>query len=161
MVPIADGKVQTEQTAWKEVCELSATWIASNKDKPDLVLLIEDRMAALRATWPAGCEKALLQSFAVTAADFYDELGWLPNEAVAECDQRDLSEMRSAITKTLLALGCALIHQPEWDSTVQRAISIERTAEVLAAPKILRFGRTGVTIAGELLRKQEVVLLSN
>lgn len=144
-----------------EVCEMSAAWIASNKDKSDLVFLIQDRMAALHAAWPAGGEIAQLQSFAVTAADFYDELGWLPGEAVAECEQQDLAELRSALSKTLLSLGAALIHRPEWDSAVQRAISIERTPEILAAPKILRFGRTGIKIAGELLRKQEVVLLSS
>jgi len=159
--PIGDETMPSSQSAWREVCEMSAAWIVSNKDKSDLVFLIEDRMAALRAAWPPGGETAQLQSFAITAADFYDELGWLPSEAVAECEQEDLTELRSAICKTLISLGAALIHRPEWDSAVQRAISIERAGETLSAPKILRFGRTGITLGGELLRKQEVVLLSN
>ena len=118
-------------------------------------------MATLHAAWPAEGESEKLRTFAVFAADFYDELGWLPAESAVECKRQDLSQLRTALSKTLIALGAELIHRPEWDAAVQRAISIERTDEILAAPKILRFGRTGVTLGGELLRKQEVVLLSN
>jgi hypothetical protein len=159
--PIGDETMPSGQSAWRAVCELTAAWIADNKVKSDLVFLIEDRMIALQAAWPGEGENAQLQSFAITATDFYDELGWLPTEPAAECEQKDFAELRIALSKALISLGAALIHRPEWDSAVQRAISIERTDAILAAPKILRFGRTGVTLGGALLRKQEVVLLSN
>lgn len=150
-----------DRSTWIDVCEISAAWIGSNKYVSEAVLLIEDRMAALNSAWPAEPEGLKVELFAITATDFYDELGWIPREAVQEPEWEDLSELRSAILRTLTTLGVALIHRHEWDSSVQRAVSIERTTEILAAPRILRFGRTGVVIAGELIRKQEVVLLSN
>jgi hypothetical protein len=160
-VTIIDGTVRSGEQAWREVCEISSAWIASNKDKPDSVFLIEDRIAALQAAWPAESDSEKSRSFAITATDFYDELGWLPAESVAECAELNLAKLRAAISKTLVELGAELIHRAEWDPAVQRVISIERTDAILVAPKILRFGRTGVTLGGELLRKQEVVLLSN
>ena len=118
-------------------------------------------MGTLRDSWPAEGNSDQVRPFALAAAEFYDELGWLPAESSSGCERQGKAELRTAISKTLTALGVELIHRPEWDATVQRAISIERTAEPLAIPKILRFGRTGLAIAGELLRKQEVVILSN
>ncbi len=126
-----------------------------------MVFLIEDRMGTLRDSWPAEGKSDQVRPFALAAADFYDELGWLPAEPSPECEPQDKAKLRAAISKTLTALGVEMIHRSEWDATVQRAISIERTAEPLAKPKILRFGRTGLAIKGELLRKQEVILLSN
>lgn len=158
-VPVADEAKHL--TAWKEACAISEAWIASSQNNPDLALLIEDRMDTLRDSWPTEDKTDQVRSFALAAADFYDELGWLPAEPSAECATQDKAKLRTAISKTLTALGVELIHRTEWDATVQRAISIERTVEPLATPKILRFGRTGLAIAGELLRKQEVVILSN
>jgi hypothetical protein len=146
---------------WNLVCEIAQFWITKCKDNPDLVFLIQDRMGNLRLNWVRRAESVHLQSFVLAATDFYDELGWLPLTLNSEKEEQDPSPFQTAIAKALHSVGAELIRNTTWDASVQRATSIERTQEILNTPKILRFGRSGITLDGKLLRKQEVALLSN
>lgn len=146
---------------WNRVCEIAQVWISKNKDNPDLTFLIKDRIETLSLNWLHRTESVYLESFVLAATDFYDELGWLPPTLNSENEDQDPSPFQTAITKALRSVGAELIRSATWDPSVQRATSIERTQEILNPPKILRFGRSGITLGGKLLRKQEVTLLSN
>jgi len=116
-------------------------------------------MNVLDGLWPTGGKRSDIHTFAIAATDFYDELGWIASTS-AEPNTPDLGDLRSAILQALSSLDITLIARPEWDPTLQRAIMIEQSPAPLATPEILRSGRSGIAIGGEILRKQEVVLLS-
>ncbi len=148
--------------AWQSACRIAEDWIKSSSGNIEEHALLEDRMEVLRESFPANQnERNRVEEFALAAVGLYDELEWMKQSATDPGSIAKLSRLREAIAETLTLCEVELIECSEWNPALQRPVAVEHTTDTMPSPRIIRFGQTGLRVSGVLLRKQEVVLLSN
>jgi hypothetical protein len=171
--PVVAGNVAAERDAadvdlaarrakrMAKLAALAEQLSASAPDDAETRALVRERLGSLASAWGGDEGLEAREGLACLSGDFYDELGWLKAAGSAGASGAAIAQLRAELTGLLADLGAELLRREQWDPAVQRAVSVERTTEPLPGPKILRFGRSGLTVDGKLLRKQEVAILQN
>lgn len=114
--------------------------------------LLEDRLCTI-------CLERKTENKALEAVNLLDEIDTF-HQAYAETnDYHLLAIFKAEIKAYLIKHGCVLLNSDTWNPDIQRAVKITRTETAAEEPTITAKYATGLSVNGQLIRKQEVELL--
>lgn len=114
--------------------------------------LLEDRLCTI-------CLERKTEDKALEAVNLYDEINSFHHAYEATNDYHFLAILKAEIKAELIKHGCVLLDSDTWNPDIQRAIKITRTESAPVDPFITSKHATGLSVNGQLIRKQEVELL--
>jgi hypothetical protein len=104
-------------------------------------------------------ESGKIETVGLFLIDFYDEVRRKVN-FVDENDGQNLTLMADKISHAMKECGFELVNLPNYDRSMQRILSVERSQSVEGI-KLVATEETGLVFNGRILRKQGVSIITN
>lgn len=104
-------------------------------------------------------ESGKIETVGLFLIDFYDEMRRKIN-FVDKNDGQNLTLMADKISHAMETCGFELVNLPNYDRSMQRILSVERSQSVEGI-KLISTEETGLVLNGRILRKQGVSIITN